>query len=70
MSADPDKVGFDSPLAQFCGVKSIPFLVLLDGEGKAIALHTRGERLGEKIAELLGPVEAAQKTGSVNRQLK
>jgi thiol-disulfide isomerase/thioredoxin len=70
MSADPDKVGFDSPLAQFCGVKSIPFLVLLDGEGKVIALHTRGERLGEKIAELLGPVEAAQKTGSVNRQLK
>ncbi|HTN74723.1 MAG TPA: TlpA disulfide reductase family protein, partial [Pirellulaceae bacterium] len=46
------KDGFTSPLAEFCGVKSIPFLVLLDGEGKVIALHTRGERLEKKLAEL------------------
>jgi thiol-disulfide isomerase/thioredoxin len=70
MSDNPKQVGFESPLAQFCGVKSIPFLVLLDGEGKVIALHTRGERLGEKLAELLGPVEPAEQTGALNRQLK
>lgn len=58
-SPDEKKVGFSSPLAEQCGVKSIPFLVLLDGEGKVLALHTRGEKLGEKLAQLLGPVEGA-----------
>ena len=57
MSNDKTKIGFDSPLAVHCGVKAIPFLVLLDGDGKVIALHPRGERLGAKLAELLGPVE-------------
>jgi thiol-disulfide isomerase/thioredoxin len=58
-SHDSEKIGFSSPLAVHCGVKSIPFLVLLDTEGKVVALHTRGEKLGEKLAELLGPVEEA-----------
>ncbi len=55
MSSDPQKMGFDSPLAVHCGVKAIPFLVLLDGEGKVVALHPRGEKLGAKLAQLLGP---------------
>lgn len=58
-SADPKLVGFASPLATHCGVKSIPFLVLLNAEGKVVALHTRGEKLGQKLAELLGPIEDA-----------
>lgn len=59
VSGDAEMKGFDSPLAKHCGVKSIPFLVLLNAEGKVIALHPRGEKLGEKLAELLGPVEGA-----------
>lgn len=63
-SPDDKKLGFSSPLAEQCGVKSIPFLILLDAEGKVIALHTRGEKLGEKLAQLLGPVEGAEEKAS------
>lgn len=35
------------------GVAAIPFLVLVDREGTAIALNTRGSALGEKLAELI-----------------
>ena len=59
VSADTEKVGFESPLAVACGVQSIPFLVLLDAEGKVVALHVQGEKLAEKLAELLGPATAA-----------
>jgi hypothetical protein len=34
------------------GVAAIPFLVLVNREGIAIALNTRGPALGEKLAEL------------------
>jgi thiol-disulfide isomerase/thioredoxin len=57
VSDNPDKPGFSSPVAEACGVRTIPFLILLDGQGKVIALHTRQEKLGEVLAELLGPVE-------------
>ena len=43
-------------MAAKCGVDAIPFLVLVNQEGNAIALHVRGEKLEEKLAELLGPV--------------
>jgi thiol-disulfide isomerase/thioredoxin len=59
VSADSEQAGFESPLAVACGVQSIPFLVLLDAEGKVVALHVQGEKLAEKLAELLGPANAA-----------
>ena len=67
-SSDPKKMGFASPLADLCGVRSIPFLVLLDGEGKVIALHSRGDKLGEKLAELLGPVEDTTPAGEGEKE--
>ena len=56
-SADPKAVGFEHPLAVKCGIDAIPFLVLVDREGKVNALHVRGEKLQQKLAELLGPVD-------------
>ncbi len=53
---DPTTRGFNNPMAAKCGVDAIPFLVLVNQEGNAIALHVRGEKLEEKLAELLGPV--------------
>jgi thiol-disulfide isomerase/thioredoxin len=45
-------------LAQKFGVESIPFVVLTDENGIVIDLHVRGARLGQKLAELLGPADA------------
>lgn len=53
LSADPNAQGFENPLAIKCGIDAIPFLVLVDREGKVHALHVRGERLEQKLAELL-----------------
>lgn len=53
-SSDPNARGFDNPLAVQCGVEAIPFLVLVDKDGTAVALNVRGPALGEKLAELLG----------------
>ncbi|MDA1051245.1 MAG: TlpA disulfide reductase family protein [Planctomycetota bacterium] len=52
LSADPTAVGWEHPMAVRNGVAAIPFLVLVDREGIAIALNTRGPALGEKLAEL------------------
>jgi thiol-disulfide isomerase/thioredoxin len=56
VSPDPEALGFKSPMAVKCGVDAIPFLILIDGEGKVNALHVGGPQLEEKLAELLGPV--------------
>ena len=55
ISDDPNAQGFDHPLAVQCGIDAIPFLVLVDREGKVDALHVRGERLDERLAKLLNP---------------
>lgn len=52
LSANPEAIGWDHPMAAKNGVAAIPFLVLVDREGTAIALNTRGPALGEKLAEL------------------
>lgn len=52
VSADPNAVGWEHPMVAKNGVAAIPFLVLVDREGTAIALNTRGPALGEKLAEL------------------
>lgn len=55
VSADPNAQGFENPLAVQCGIDAIPFLVLVDREGNVDALHVRGERLEEKLTEMLKP---------------
>ncbi len=52
LSADPMATGWNHPMVEKNGVAAIPFLVLVDRDGTAIALNTRGEALGEKLAEL------------------
>jgi thiol-disulfide isomerase/thioredoxin len=54
-AADPDSPEITHPLAVRCGVDAIPFLVLVGRDGKVNAIHVRGEKLGKKLAELLGP---------------
>lgn len=44
---------WDSAAAQLYAVKSIPFNLLLDKDGKIIAKNLRGEELHSKLAELL-----------------
>jgi thiol-disulfide isomerase/thioredoxin len=52
LSADPNAVGWEHPMVARNGVAAIPFLVLVDRDGTALALNTRGPALGEKLAEL------------------
>jgi thiol-disulfide isomerase/thioredoxin len=53
--ADPNKHGFEHPMAARYGVMAIPAMVLLDKEGKGAALDPRGPALGQELAKLLGP---------------
>jgi thiol-disulfide isomerase/thioredoxin len=55
ISADPEKQGPNNPLAVSAGVDLLPFAVLLDREGKVIALHARQDRLRQKVQDVLGP---------------
>jgi thiol-disulfide isomerase/thioredoxin len=48
--ADP----YENPLAKKFGVDGVPSTFLVDQDGKVVSLGVRGERLGEKLAELLG----------------
>ena len=45
---------YENPLAKEFGVDGVPSTFLVDQEGKVISLGVRGERLGEKLSELLG----------------
>jgi thiol-disulfide isomerase/thioredoxin len=57
VSDQEDEFGFENPNAVRCGVRAIPFLVLVDQEGEVAALHVRDKSLDEKLAELLGQPE-------------
>jgi peroxiredoxin len=45
---------WQSEAARIYNVKSIPFALLLDKEGKIIAKNLRGKALDDKLAELMG----------------
>lgn len=52
--------GFGShPTAVACGVKAIPFVVLLGADGNVDSIHVRGPKLAARLKELLG--EPAEK---------
>ena len=44
--------GWQDPVAQFYGISGIPQLVLIGRDGNVITLDIRGEKLGERLAEL------------------
>jgi thiol-disulfide isomerase/thioredoxin len=51
--ADPEQRGFENPLAEKFGIDAIPFMLLVDQEGKVAAIHTRGPRLEQEVRKLL-----------------
>jgi len=64
VSEDPNAMGFNNPLAVACGVETIPFVVLVNGEGIVVALHARGSTLEEKLTQLLGPAGSTTGEGA------
>jgi thiol-disulfide isomerase/thioredoxin len=51
--------GWDTPMAVYYGINSIPRAILVDKEGKVVNMSARGEVLSKQLAELLGPAEPA-----------
>ena len=48
-----DLKGVKSPVVALYGIKSIPFMVVVDENNKIVAVNLRGKALEDKIAELL-----------------
>lgn len=57
LEKDPDKQGWNTPLANYYGISGIPAAILVDQEGKVVSLSARGEELSEQLAKLLGGSE-------------
>ena len=51
--------GWETPMAVYYGVNSIPLPILVDKEGKVVSMRARGPALEKLLAELLGPAEPA-----------
>jgi len=49
--------GTDKSMATYYGIFVIPQMILVGKDGKVLALNIRGEQLGKKLEELLGPAE-------------
>lgn len=49
-SMDKSLEGFANPLSQKLSITAIPFMLLLDREGKVIHIHARGKRLEELLS--------------------
>jgi len=49
-SMDKSLAGFANPLSERLSITAIPFMLLLDREGKVVQIHARGKRLEELLA--------------------
>lgn len=49
-----DLKGWDTPMTKLYDFRGIPYLVLVDGEGRIVAKNLRGEALRAKVAEICG----------------
>lgn len=59
------------PLGEACGIDSIPFVVLVGKDGKVDSIHVRGEKLGKRLAELLGePAPPTEKPAKAKEDQK
>ncbi len=56
-SDDPTAIGFQSALARQMGVNAIPFMMLIDRDGRIAALHVRGPQLRPAVEKLIVPKE-------------
>lgn len=54
---DPQRNGWEHPMAVHYGIMAIPAAILVNQEGKVVTLEARGEGLGAELAKLLGPAE-------------
>lgn len=52
-SADLNALGFQSPLARKLGVNAIPFMLLIDRQGRVAELHVRGTQLRPAVEKLI-----------------
>jgi thiol-disulfide isomerase/thioredoxin len=46
--------GWETPLALYYGVQSVPTAILIDQNGKVVSLNARGDNLSRRLEELLG----------------
>ena len=49
-----DLEGYDSPISEEFAVRMVPMNLLVDANGVVVDKHARGERLMERLAEMLG----------------
>lgn len=49
-----DFKSWHSDLAKKCGIKAVPYTLLIDPTGKVVAMKLRGEELEQKVKELVG----------------
>jgi thiol-disulfide isomerase/thioredoxin len=47
--------GWETPLAIYYGISSIPRAILVDRDGTVISIQARGNELDERLAQLFGP---------------
>ena len=55
--------GTDKSMATYYGIFTIPQMILVGKDGKVLALNVRGEQLGKKLEELLGPADTGRASG-------
>jgi len=60
-SKDPEKTGWNHPMATYYGVTAIPMVLLVDRKGKVVSTEARGPRLGRLLKKLLGPPKKQKK---------
>jgi thiol-disulfide isomerase/thioredoxin len=53
-----DPIASEDHVARYYGITSLPTLILIDQQGKAVSVNARGPALGKKLAELLGSANA------------
>lgn len=61
-SESAEQGGFNHPMAVFCGVQELPSTILIDAEGKVVALNLRGRDLLDVLEKMLGKNKPATKT--------
>jgi thiol-disulfide isomerase/thioredoxin len=52
-SSNPAAQGFSTPAAVELGVNAVPFVMLVDRQGKVAAIHVRGQNTAQMVNELL-----------------
>ncbi|HKD38007.1 MAG TPA: TlpA disulfide reductase family protein [Pirellulales bacterium] len=54
MGNEKTGAGWETPLAIYYGIQSVPTAILVDRQGKVVSLNARGENLTRRLEELFG----------------